>query len=184
MVLHPGQTHNQAYSVIPVEEAVHQANICLGTVATSASTLLPLLEQLTSKWQALVNWEELSDEKLWRYLSLDKSHTKNISVITDVSYRENLGAFALTKKQVQPFVVNHLTNFGESLFNGDVIIIDIDRLTVLVFHHDGVYAIFGPTDFQYREVTSTRERGDPASTISAASSARSSDRRRLWGTIQ
>lgn len=109
--------------------------------------LLTLLEQFTSKWQAFENWEELSDEEVWRHLSSHNTKFSEIFVITEASYRKNLGAFVIKREQVQPFVANYLTSFGERLFNGDVIIVNIDQSTVSAFHHEGVFATFGRTDF-------------------------------------
>jgi hypothetical protein len=93
------------------------------------------------KWHELKDWENIDDIDILTYFEKLKSFRGMLYVVTEASYNKAFGPFELETSDLHTFALNHLDAFGESFFNGDVIILSIDIKSVWIFHHEGVYSV-------------------------------------------
>jgi hypothetical protein len=92
-------------------------------------------------WHRLNGWEQLEDVEIFQYLADLRAFEGMLFVITDACYQDSMGPFHLNATNINDFAKDHLNNFGECLFNTDVLVISIELKLVWIFHHEGVYGL-------------------------------------------
>jgi hypothetical protein len=105
------------------------------------SELMAFLE-LREGWQAIENWEELSDLEIFRMCIAASIPHGPVSVISEASYREGLGAFQIQAERLTQFAAMHSAIFSECMFDGDLLILDGNGHVAWAFHHEGMYLVF------------------------------------------
>jgi hypothetical protein len=114
-------------------------------IGTAPKSLTPdavasLLDRLV--WTRIELWEEYSDLDLAKAIGLTSAALEgSILVVTEVSFARGLGAFMLPASQIERFVSAHCELFGESFFNGDVIVLHASTARLWMFHHEGVFSV-------------------------------------------
>ncbi|HVH97097.1 MAG TPA: hypothetical protein VM869_00220 [Enhygromyxa sp.] len=125
--------------LVPLEEALNR-------LAVQTSELSPdgIAEAVAPNdavsWTAVRNWEEMDDLEIFAAMGLQAAcSSSQLLVITEASFSKLGGAFRLAGRDLPEFIRGHLAAYGECFFNGDTIIMDRDRGTAWLFHHEGVY---------------------------------------------
>jgi len=102
----------------------------------------------------LDGWEAISDEAiLHMILPLEGNPDDPIIVVTDASFSKAC-PFSLPRGDLHEFVILHFAQYKECVVNGDVVMILPTRRTIVLFHHEGVYATI--------EVAHHKQKGDVA----------------------
>jgi len=81
-------------------------------------------------------WESMSDIDIFKKTNINKYTFTDIIIINDQVMIKNK-AFYIKKKDLNYFIVNYLSDFGECFFNGDVFFIPIGIGKVICFNHEG-----------------------------------------------
>jgi DNA mismatch repair ATPase MutS len=97
---------------------------------------LDSLYNSNSKWIRNDELEELNDIEILS--ELKKLHEMNgtLYIISDVSYRADLGPFIVDSNCVNEFVEKHLDFFGERFWDTDTIIISFENNVMWFVQHD------------------------------------------------
>lgn len=93
-------------------------------------------------WQALPNWEDLEDGEILRRLSDLREIEGELLVTTDICYNEGCSPFSIEAGNLKDFVIGFRTQFDRYFFDGDALMVNLDRKLFWMFHHEGVYAAF------------------------------------------
>lgn len=93
------------------------------------------------KWHRLQNWETLDDERIFNNIERLKNPVGKLYIITEASYKNHLGPFELDASDIREFIIKHIQKYGESFFNGDVIIFSFNYNIAWCFHHEGLYSL-------------------------------------------
>ncbi|MDV3349819.1 hypothetical protein QGP82_14025 [Leptothoe sp. LEGE 181152] len=106
-------------------------------------TLEETLNQLSSRgnsisWKQLKNWEELEDIDIFKELPEHEKISGDIYVVTEASYKKELGPFKVHAADLECFITEHLNAYSECFFNGDVLITSTKDSCMWIFHHGGV----------------------------------------------
>jgi hypothetical protein len=88
------------------------------------------------------NWEELSGSEIFRICTAAGIPHGRVSVISEASFREGLGAFQIQAERLTQFVPIHRFIFSECMFDGDLLILDGNGHVAWAFHHEGMYLVF------------------------------------------
>lgn len=91
------------------------------------------------KWYNLNGWETLDDNEIFKNLNDLREITGVIYIITEASYRNNLGPFELKGEQLSSFIEGYTEQCSECFFNGDVVITNLVKRLLWIFHHEGVF---------------------------------------------
>ncbi|NHZ61490.1 hypothetical protein [Massilia genomosp. 1] len=67
---------------------------------------------------------------------------ETLYVVSDESYREGVGAFAVRRDDLSGFIRAYPERHGVDMFDSDTFIIGIDSKLVWMFHHEGVWTLF------------------------------------------
>lgn len=115
---------------------------CFGFKFQSLEDVVDALDsaKILVAWHSLSDWENLDDLEIFHKLLGLQAVKGDVLVITEASYYNNYGPFQLHAKDLEQFVVNHLSQFGECFFNGDVAIICLNTKSIWAFHHEGYFA--------------------------------------------
>ena len=115
---------------------------CFGFDFRAVEDIVVALDSAKIKidWHSLSNWEGLDDlDILHKMLKLHVIDDE-VFVITEASYDNSNGPFQLKAEELEAFVTNHLSQYGECFFNGDVAIVSLKNKSVWAFHHEGFFA--------------------------------------------
>jgi hypothetical protein len=89
----------------------------------------------------LDGWEAMTDEVILQtILPGELNLHEPIVVVTDASFSK-ASPFSLQIGDLHEFVKLHFAQYKECVVNGDVIIILPTRLTIVLFHHEGVHSM-------------------------------------------
>ncbi|WLQ16426.1 hypothetical protein O5O45_10895 [Hahella aquimaris] len=115
---------------------------CFGFDYRSLEDIVAALESANIKiyWHSLSNWEDLEDLDILHEMLKLHVIDGEVFVITEASNDDNNGPFQLKAEELEAFVKNHLSQYGECFFNGDVAIVSLKNKSVWAFHHEGVFA--------------------------------------------
>jgi len=129
------------FTTAPIESVV--GDFCRRSAMKFAtiSGLMSFLE-LQEGWQAIEKWQELSDSEIFRICTAADIPNGPVSVISEASYREGLGAFQIQAESLTQFVPMHRFIFSECMFDGDLLILDGNGRVAWAFHHEGMYLVF------------------------------------------
>lgn len=89
----------------------------------------------------LHRWKVFKESELFDTLSKLRPFKGTLLIITDASYRNNLGPFEVEANNIQRFIEEHNKNLGEPFLDTDIIIVSIELKLAWVIHHEGVYAL-------------------------------------------
>lgn len=93
-----------------------------------------------TNWVSLEDWEDADDLELLDCLSRLKPMEGELTIVTEASYKKNLGPFCVKASGIREFVLAHYKNFEDRFFETDVIIANNEKKEIWIFHHEGVYA--------------------------------------------
>jgi len=96
------------------------------------------LAELRSRWVRVAEWQRLGDIETLQILLGPASHPSELWVISDLSYGKDCDAFNVPAPRMNGFADTHIERFGESLFNGNVIVIYREQETPWFFNHEGM----------------------------------------------
>jgi hypothetical protein len=83
------------------------------------------------------DWEASSDEQsLWALTGASGSLSGEVLLISEASFNPGAGAFQLDASELPAAIVEHQRRF-EPVFNGDVVIIELQTKRVFCMHHAG-----------------------------------------------
>ncbi len=131
----------EIFEVIPLAEVVAELRPMPGINAATISEIIKQLEHTVRDWITIADWEEIPDQDLYQQLENAKTPSGMLLIVTEVSYRTDLGAFKVAGSDVKQFVAKHRSRFGECFFNGDVLIVSKEQNTVWLFQHEGVFTV-------------------------------------------
>lgn len=86
-------------------------------------------------------WKELKDVDIYYTLSKLRAFEGKLLVITDVSYRSNLGPFEVVAENIESFINEHYRSFGEPFLDTDIIILNVELKLAWIIHHEGIYSL-------------------------------------------
>ncbi|HHZ8506206.1 TPA: hypothetical protein ACWL6U_003746 [Morganella morganii] len=81
-------------------------------------------------------WESMNDVDILKEININKYTFTDIIIVNDRTMVKN-EAFYIKKKNLNYFIVNYLSDFGECFFNGDVFFIPIGIDKIICFNHEG-----------------------------------------------
>jgi hypothetical protein len=92
-------------------------------------------------WHSVGRRQDLVNEEMFELLATLTDFQGGLFIVTDNSYEKNLGPFAIDASNIREFARDYLRNFGEQLFNTDVLVISLQLKLVWIFHHNAVYGL-------------------------------------------
>lgn len=93
------------------------------------------------EWKPAEGWDSQSDSVVASSSELfDAGFSSRLLVVTDVSSFPGRGAFSVASEELPSFVSTYSTRYGESFFDGDVIVVEELGKRIWIFHHEGVWA--------------------------------------------
>lgn len=95
-----------------------------------------------ARWQALPNWEDMEDGEILRCLNDLREFEGELLVTAEICYEKDCSPFSIEARHLKDFVVGFRTQFGRYFFDGDALIINLERKLFWMFHHESVYAAF------------------------------------------
>ena len=129
------------FEVAPLSEAITEFNKIMNMDARTLGEAIKQIEHMKCDWIAINDWEDILDQILYQKLEDVKIPKGSLIIVTEVSYRSNLGAFKMTSSHANKFISGHHSRFGECFFNGDVLIISKTQNTIWLFLHEGVFTV-------------------------------------------
>lgn len=108
-----------------------------GVEARDLSELVQKME-LQPGWTPVFDWEKTADIELLQGLAGSIGEVGLLYIVTDISYIKNREAFGVRSDRLADFVDHYVEWFGESLFNGDVIVLATEHNALCIFHHEGM----------------------------------------------
>lgn len=129
------------YVIVPIDAALRRIEWKTGVSFETPTSMLRALE-LMDGWQEIDDPESVSDLEIYRQMIDGEFSSPEVLIITDRSYMEGCGAFAVKSHAMSEFVSMFRLSMGERLFGGDVLIADPSIGKVWAFHHEGVYGVF------------------------------------------
>lgn len=95
------------------------------------------------------NWESLDDLDIFEQVRWERKFEGDLYVVTEASYRKELGPFKINGFLLRKFVSEHHKIFGEAFFNIDVEIISFENRLFWLFHHNGASATVSLSDIDF-----------------------------------
>ena len=93
------------------------------------------------RWSPFPEWEQHEDLELLELTGFSEaSQRAKLLVISDDCFTRPGGAIILPGTQLESLAREHVSRYRESLFGGDLIIVDVERGTMWLFHHEGYCA--------------------------------------------
>lgn len=94
-----------------------------------------------TKWFTLEDWLNTDDLDILHCLESLYPFEGKLIIVTDASYKKDLGPFIVEANRINEFIENHYKNYNEYFLDTDVIIINLEKKLVWIFHHEGIYSI-------------------------------------------
>lgn len=88
------------------------------------------------------NFENLTDEELFKCLNALQKITGEIYVIVNICYRNGFGPFLLESEKLEGLIKYHYEIFKQMFFDTNAIIISFVEKKVWMFHHSGFVGLF------------------------------------------
>ncbi len=96
------------------------------------------------KWKPAEGWDSLNDSVVASAAGLfNHGLSGGLLIVTDVSFIPGKGAFGIAGEDLSAFVSTYSSRYQESLFDGDVVVVEELGKRMWIFHHEGVYACVG-----------------------------------------
>lgn len=136
---------NCKYSLVSWEEIINIISSSFEAGKAHSWNLFKYLENNipVEKWSTLPNWLDWQGREdidiLNRTVNIDNFSTGFNYVISEVSYREEMEPFNVSEGCLDWFVKNHRSEFGECFYNGEILIINIQKRYLYVLIDDGIY---------------------------------------------
>lgn len=93
-------------------------------------------------WKSAGGWESKTDVDVAKSVGLyEVGLGGSLVVVTEASFMKSRGAFKMEASELPAFVAQHLAQYGECFFNGDVIVAELGGNRLWLFHHEGQYAM-------------------------------------------
>jgi len=127
---------------MPQAEVLPALSRVLGRVLSEATpdAIVDLIGDVN--WLRCDEWESLGDLELARTTGLlDIALSGPLLLITEASFAPDRGGFIVPASRLANFVAEHLKEYGECFFNGDVIVAELQGRKVWLFHHEGLHAL-------------------------------------------
>ena len=127
---------------IPLSSATDEVERALG-VEIAALTPDEVADALglwgSERWLPLAPSPTESDLDVWRRVHPFPTWISRVVIITDLSFMDERGAFELVGSEIDDFVGTYEKRFGETFFNGDVLVVAIEDRKVWLLHHEGLH---------------------------------------------
>ncbi|WP_371368286.1 hypothetical protein SRRS_19220 [Sporomusa rhizae] len=94
-----------------------------------------------TEWFPLDDWENANSLEIISLFNNLKTLEGKLIIITDASYKKELGPFHVDAFDLNEFVIKHKQSFGETFLDTDILILSVDLKKIWMFHHEGVYAL-------------------------------------------
>jgi hypothetical protein len=131
---------------IPLSRATDEIEHALGIVI-AALTPDAVADALglwgSERWLPLVLSPTEPDIDVWRRVHPFPALGSRFLIITDLSFIDERGAFELVDSELEDFVGSYEKRFGETFFNGDVLVVALDAGKVWLLHHEGLHITAG-----------------------------------------
>ena len=88
------------------------------------------------------DFENLTDEELFKHLKALQPITGEIYVVVDICYKNGFGPFLLEAERLEGLIEHHYEMFKQMFFDTDAIIISFLQKKVWMFHHSGFVGLF------------------------------------------
>lgn len=108
---------------------------------TKKSSTSRYFEKEGAIWIRSEEYQHLEDIDILSCLEELRKFEGDLYIITDVSYKEDLGPFKVKSTDIYEFIENYWNNFGEYLLYVDLLILNFELKLAWIFHHGGVYSI-------------------------------------------
>lgn len=129
------------FKVVPLAEVIAEFNQTMNMDARALGEIIKQIEHMKCDWIRIDDWEDIPDQILYQKLEDVKIPKGLLIIVTEFSYRSNLGAFKLSSNHIDKFVSEHHSRFGECFFNGDVLILSKSQNAIWLFQHEGVFTV-------------------------------------------
>ena len=123
-------------SLIGLPIALRMASEVVGIDFLEISALQDFFEKKQG-WIELKDWMEMNDREIFSDLVRGNPPVNEMYGISDVSYRDDVGAFKFLGSEIDQFFGLYFEKFGECFFNGDVIFFVPKERRLWIFHHEG-----------------------------------------------
>ena len=128
---------NGSFTFVEMNRVLAAATSLLGIEVVQIAELQKIAEKKAG-WVTLEMRGDSEDAEVLSSVVRDPLHTLTTYVISDVSYQPGCGAFEVAEGRLKDFVSFYLENFGECLFDGDVVMLCPAERVFWFFHHEGL----------------------------------------------
>lgn len=125
--------YNTLYKVIGWAEFVEN-------LKTDFNIVFKTIDDVFVNNPRLHQWDEIEESEIFDMLERLNCFEGELCVITDVSYRKNMGPFKVNSEKLEEFINKHDELFGESFLDTDILIFSQKQRIIWVIHHEGIYS--------------------------------------------
>ena len=93
------------------------------------------------QWHPFPDWELHEDPAMLERTGFSEAcKAERVLVVSDACFRHPRGAIVLPGAELESLAHEHVSRFRDTMFGGDLIMVDLEGGTLWLFHHEGYYA--------------------------------------------